>query len=42
MSAALGDFGCGPANVGKTGRAVERMRGHSSRLIGFPLQLLTW
>src|SRR3954468_11524047 len=30
----------GPTNTGKTHLAVERMCGHSSGLIGFPLRLL--
>ena len=30
----------GPTNTGKTHLAVERMCGHSSGMIGFPLRLL--
>src|SRR3712207_9435103 len=30
----------GPTNTGKTHLAVERMCGHSSGIIGFPLRLL--
>ena len=30
----------GPTNTGKTHLAVERMMGHSSGMIGFPLRLL--
>ena len=30
----------GPTNTGKTYLAVERMCGHSSGMIGFPLRLL--
>src|SRR5690349_79408 len=30
----------GPTNTGKTHLAVERMMGHSSGLMGFPLRLL--
>ncbi len=30
----------GPTNTGKTHLAVERMAGHSSGMIGFPLRLL--
>src|SRR4051812_45864735 len=30
----------GPTNTGKTHLAIERMCGHSSGLIGFPLRLL--
>jgi ATP-dependent RNA helicase SUPV3L1/SUV3 len=30
----------GPTNTGKTHLAIERMCGHSSGVIGFPLRLL--
>jgi ATP-dependent RNA helicase SUPV3L1/SUV3 len=30
----------GPTNTGKTHLAIERMLGHSSGMIGFPLRLL--
>src|SRR5206468_11936744 len=30
----------GPTNTGKTYRAIERMLGHESGMIGFPLRLL--
>ena len=30
----------GPTNTGKTHLAIERMCGHSSGMIGFPLRLL--
>jgi ATP-dependent RNA helicase SUPV3L1/SUV3 len=30
----------GPTNTGKTHLAVERMCGHASGMIGFPLRLL--
>src|ERR1700689_3420753 len=32
--------GLGPANPGKTHLAIERMLGHASGIIGFPLRLL--
>ena len=30
----------GPTNTGKTHLAIERMCGHSSGMVGFPLRLL--
>ena len=30
----------GPTNTGKTHTAIERMLGHESGMIGFPLRLL--
>ena len=39
MNAALKAI-LGPTNTGKTHLAVERMCGHSSGMIGFPLRLL--
>ena len=30
----------GPTNTGKTHHAIERMLGHASGMIGFPLRLL--